>query len=107
MRILLDACVPKTLRRFLPGLRVVSAREAGLNELLDGPMLDAASGKFDVIVTVDKSLRFQQQLGNRDFAVVVLRAKSNNIRDLQPLVPQLLTALANVGPGVVLVIGVV
>ena len=54
---------------------------------------DVMGRRFDVLVTADNNLRFQQDLRTRPFAVAVLRAKSNHIRDLLPLVPELLAAL--------------
>lgn len=53
-------------------------------------------------LTVDKNLQFQQDLGTRPFAVAVLRAKSNHIRDLLPLAPKLLAALPAMRPGEVI-----
>ena len=105
MRILLDACVPRKLKLSLPGHSVKTAREAGLNRLSDGVMLDAAHGKFDIIVTVDKSLRFQQRMMGRTFSLIVLRTRSNRIKDLSRLIPQLLAAARTVKPGEVREVG--
>ena len=71
----------------------------GWADLPDGELLNAMGSRFDVLVTVDKNLRFQQDLRTRLFAVAVLRAKSNHIRDLLPLVPELLSALPALRPG--------
>lgn len=57
------------------------------------------AGQFDALVTVDKRLPKQQHMVNRPFAVVVLRATSNRLADLVPLVPALLQALASIGKG--------
>ena len=57
------------------------------------------AGQFDVLVSVDKSIPFQQRLSKRPFAVVVLRARTNRLADLLPLVPALLKALDEVKPG--------
>jgi hypothetical protein len=60
---------------------------------------------FDALVTVDKRLPQQQHVAGRPFAVVVLRARSNRLSDLVPLVPSLLTALSSIAPGAVREIG--
>ncbi len=69
---------------------------AGLD---DGPLLNAMEGKFDALVTVDKSLPKQQRLSSRPFGVIVLRAKTNRLADLLPLVSPLLFALEVLRPG--------
>jgi len=57
------------------------------------------AGRFDALVTVDKSMRFQQRLHDRPVFVILLRANSNRLIDLLPLVPALLAALDDVKPG--------
>ena len=63
-------------------------------------------GHFDVLVTVDKSIPYQQNIDQRSLTLVILRAKSNNIRDLLPLVPDLLLLLPETMPGEVHTIAV-
>jgi len=99
MRILLDACVPRRLRESLAGHEVRTAPEMGWGDLNNGALLDAMTGHFDALVTVDKRLPKQQHIMDRPLAVVVLRARSNRLADLLPLVPALLVTLANLGPG--------
>ena len=99
MRILLDACVPRGLRRSLAGHDVSTAREMGWNRLPDDLLLGNVSYTFDVLVTVDKSMPFQQRLSSRPFGVVLLRARTNRLADLLPLVPALLRALGEIKPG--------
>ena len=99
MRILLDACVPRKLKHDLVGHSVWTARERGWNRLQDGPLLDVIAGEIDALVTMDKGLRFQQRLQGRPFAVILLRAKTNRLEHLQPLVPALLQALTQIQPG--------
>ncbi|MBI2371361.1 MAG: DUF5615 family PIN-like protein [Deltaproteobacteria bacterium] len=101
MRILLDACVPRRLRDSLAGHDVRTAPEMGWGDLDNGALLDAMAGQFDALVTVDKRLPQQQLIKDRPFGVVVLRARSNRLSDLLPLVPALLTALADLTAGVV------
>lgn len=99
MRVLLDGCVPKRLANELTEHEVKTAPEMGWADLDDGPLLEAMAGRFDVLVTVDKSLPRQQRLDNRSFAVVVLRARTNRLVDLLPLVPALRRAIGELRPG--------
>jgi hypothetical protein len=57
-------------------------------------------------VTVDKNIRFQQNLRGRPFPVVLLRAHSNSLEHLVPLVPRLLAVLETARPGDLRVVGV-
>ncbi len=101
MRVLLDACVPKGLRKSLSDHEVRTAPEMGWGDLDNGELLDAMNGLFDALVTVDKRLPKQQHITKRALGVVVLRAKSNRLSDLLPLVPDLLTALSTLEVGAV------
>jgi hypothetical protein len=71
----------------------------------DRPLLDAIAGLFDVLVTVDKSLPKQQRVNARPFAVIVLRAKTNRLIGLLPLVSALRTRLDKLRPGEVYELG--
>jgi hypothetical protein len=99
VRLLLDACIPRKLKYSLAGHDVWTARERRWNGLQDGPLLDAIAGEIDVLITADKGLRYQQRLQGRSFAVIVLRARTNRLDSLQPLVPALLQILSEVKPG--------
>lgn len=105
MRIVLDACLPRKLARTLPGHVVTTTHALGLADLDDGPLLDVLQNQCDVFVTMDRSLAYQQNLTRLPFGIVVLRARSNRLPDLLPLIPPLLTALADVVPGQVHVVG--
>lgn len=99
MRVLLDGCVPRRLANELTEHEVKTAPEMGWADLDDGPLLEAMDGHFDVLVTVDKSLPKQQRLDNRSFAVIVLRARTNRLVDLLPLIPPLRLAIKELRPG--------
>jgi hypothetical protein len=101
MRVLLDACVPQDFRHALAEFDVVTARYAGLAALSNGDLLTAMEGKFDVLVTTDRKLKYQQDLTGRSISIIVLRGTGNRLEDLSPLVPELLRALSEVKPGVV------
>lgn len=99
MRVLLDNCVPWRLAERIHGHDVASVIDLGWAGLTNGRLLDAMTGQFDVLVTVDKSMPFQQRLDDRPLALVVLRALSNRLPDLLPLVPALLQVLNEVKSG--------
>ncbi len=71
----------------------------GWGNLDDGPLLDAMGNNFDALVTVDKGLAKQQNINVRPFGLVVLRAKTNRLADLLPLVPGLRRTLEKLCPG--------
>lgn len=99
MRVLLDNCVPWRLGEACRGHEVESVIDLAWDTLENGSLLDAMTGRFDVLVTVDRSMPFQQRLSGRPFAVIVLRARTNRLADLLPLVPALLRAFDEVKPG--------
>jgi hypothetical protein len=105
MRVLLDECVPEGLRAELPGHRVATAREAGLAGRKNGDLLAGAEGRFDVLVTADQNLPWQQSVVAFHLAVVVMRARSNSLLSLRPLIPSLLRALDVIGPAQVIRVG--
>ena len=71
----------------------------------NGALLALASQHFDVFVTVDRNLSFQQHLISFSIAVIVLEAKTNRLADLRPLVPKLLVAIETAHPGAAKFIG--
>ncbi len=103
MKILLDECLPMRLAKSLPGHDVRTVRQMNWLGLSNGRLLDVAAD-FDLFITVDKSLVKQQQLAGRRLAVIVLRVRSNKIEDISPLLPQVLTLLADLKPGTVTVV---
>jgi PIN like domain len=100
MRVLLDECVPKALGRALVGHAVRTVPQEGWSGKKNGELLTLMStAGFEVLLTVDQGVRFQQNLQSAGVAVVIMVAATNDIVDLLPLVPNVLTALANVQPG--------
>jgi hypothetical protein len=93
------------LSRHIVGHDVKTARQMGWSIIKNGELLVLASTSFDVFVTVDRNLSFQQNLANLPVAVVVLRAKSNRLADLVPLMPGLLAAIDTVRPNTLSVVG--
>jgi hypothetical protein len=65
MNVLLDACVPRPLRKFLPDHTVRTAQEMGWGRLKNGSLLQEAEAQFDVFITTDQNLQYQQNLAGR------------------------------------------
>lgn len=105
MKILLDECVPPPLARYLEDHQVQTVPQAGWASTVNGPLIRLAESEFDVFITVDKGIRYQQNLNSMVIGFVVLRARSNRLEDLQPLVPDILAALRVIKPGDVVHIG--
>ena len=93
MRVLLDGNLPRELAGLLIGHEVHTIHQRRWSDLSNGTLLDAAVHEYDAFITLDQSLRFQQNLAGRAIAVIVLRAHSNRVADLTPLVPELLQVL--------------
>ena len=97
---MLDECVPKGLGRSLAGHTVRTVPQQGWAGKKNGELLALMSAAgFEVLLTVDQGVRHQQNLRATGVAVIAMVAASNDIADLVPLVPDLLTALAVVQPG--------
>lgn len=93
MRVLLDECVPRALRDQLPGHDVKTVSETGWTGVKNGELLRLAADRFDVLLTVDRNLEYQQNFQGAAIAVVVVHARSNDIVALQPLMPEVLAAI--------------
>jgi hypothetical protein len=104
LRIFLDECVDRRLARELVGHEARTARDMGWTTIVNGRLLTLAAEQFDVFVTVDRNLSFQQNLATFSVAVVVLRARSNRLADLQPLVPKLPEAVAAAPSGIATIV---
>ena len=102
MRVLLDECVPRKLRRHLIGHTVNTVTEMGWSGMKNGALLRRAGRTFDALLTVDQGIGYQQNLSGAGLGVIVMIAKSNAIDDLRPLVDRVLIALKNVSPGQVI-----
>ena len=99
-RVLLDECLPRRLRRELPGYEVRTVQELGWAGTRNGALLRRAAAEgFAAFVTVDRNLEYQQHLPGVGLGVVALRARSNDVADLLPLMPEVLAALLALAPG--------
>lgn len=75
------------------------ASEIGWQDLDDRPLLERADASFDVLITTDQNLRYQQNLSRYSLSVIVLVAHTNRLEDLLPLVPEVLNELDVIQPG--------
>jgi len=87
LRVLLDECVDVRLAAGLAAVDVRTVADQGWLGISNGQLLALAAAEFDVFVTVDRNLPFQQHLPKFDIAVILLRAKTNRLDDLVLLVP--------------------
>jgi hypothetical protein len=75
------------------------ASELGWQDLDDRPLLERADASFDVLITADQNLRYQQNLSRYSLSVIILVAHTNRLEDLLPLVPEVLNELGVIQPG--------
>ena len=106
MRILLDEQLPRQLAPYLKGHDVRTVQQQGWAGLKNGVLLEqAAAVGFEVFLTSDQNIEFQQNLKKAELFVVVLVALTNKLEDLLPLVPSVLVALKDPVPGKLVRIG--
>jgi len=106
MRILLDECVPATLAIELVGHEVRTVPQMGWASQENGALLALAEGKFDVFLTTDQRISYQQAVSKFSIALVVLVSRRNKIEFLVKLLPDLRRVLAGVESGKVYRVGV-
>ncbi|ASC69457.1 hypothetical protein XM38_003840 [Halomicronema hongdechloris C2206] len=99
MRLILDECLDRRLARDLAGHEVKTVPQMGWAGIKNGQLLPLVEEHFDVFITVDRNLAFQQNLLQFSIAVIVLQARSNRLADLQPLVPNILAVLPTAPKG--------
>jgi len=99
MRILLDECVPARLGRELVGHEVRTVPEMGWASQTNGELLALAEGKFEVFLTTDQRISYQQAVRRLDIALVVLVTRRNKMEFLLRLLPELRRTLGIVKPG--------
>jgi hypothetical protein len=104
MRILLDECLPTSLKRDITNHEVATVVEMGWSGMKNGSLLTIAEKYFDLLLTVDRGLEYQQNLGTRQIAIAILDAP-NKVRFLRLLMPALMTALPDIQPGTIVHIG--
>jgi predicted nuclease of predicted toxin-antitoxin system len=100
MKILLDECLPLDLRRSFPTHDTHTAEWAGLKGRKNGELLQAAElAGYDVLLTVDEAMPRQHDPVGRRLAIILLRARTNRLENLLPLVDAILQAMETIQPG--------
>ena len=99
MRLLLDECLPRKLKREFTGHQVSTVPEMGWAGTKNGELLSLADGVFDVFVTTDQNMPHQQNLRDRTVSVLILVAPDNRLDTLIKLVPGVQETLKSIGAG--------
>ena len=105
MRVLIDECMPHKFKLCLRPHPCQTVPEAGLAGKKNGELISLAEGRFDVLVTLDKGLEFQQNLTGKKIAILLIRSKSNRMADLQQHGSACLAAIESIQPGQLLRVG--
>ncbi|MBI4408963.1 MAG: DUF5615 family PIN-like protein [Gemmatimonadetes bacterium] len=105
MRVLLDENLPIDLAPEIAGHEVDTVLGLGWSGINNGELLRRCAGRFEALVTMDRNLQFQQPISRQPFGVILVRARSNRLAHLRPLMPQLLSALEALRPGEFRMIG--
>jgi hypothetical protein len=106
VKILLDECVDRRFAKEPPEHFVKTVPQMGWATIKNGELLALAEKEFDVFITVDRNLSFQQNLPEFDIAVLVLQAHTNRLADLKPLAPKVLSILPSLTKGKAEVVGI-
>ena len=99
MRVLLDECVPRKLGRELTDHEVVTVTERGWSGVENGELLALAEAEFDVFLTVDQNLKYQQNLTSIKIGLILMIARNNGLKALSPLMPEVRRALETIKVG--------
>jgi len=99
-KLLLDECIPRKFKNHLPGHECLTVPEAGWAGKKNGELLSLAEAAgFQIFISLDQGIAYEQNLTSRKIAVILLRAKSNRLADLIPSALKILAVLESVGPG--------
>jgi predicted nuclease of predicted toxin-antitoxin system len=104
VRVLLDESLPRTLVGHLSSVAVETVYDRGWSGLKNGELLQRASESFDVFLTADQNLPYQQNLVGHGIRVIVLAAVTNRAVDLLPLLERALEAARELAAGEVKVV---
>ena len=105
MKVLLDECVDRRLARELTTFSVRTVVDLGWAGITNGELLGRAALEFDVFLTVDRNLPFQQHLPKYKIAVILVEAVSNRLSDLVKLIPRIVEAIPTAPGGTVTRVG--
>jgi predicted nuclease of predicted toxin-antitoxin system len=102
MRVLLDECVNPRVTEAFPNHEVKTVKSMGWGGMTNGKLMALAQQRFDVFVTVDQNLEYQQNLAKLKLGLVVVAVPDNNIKYFRPIFSQLLKAVESIERGQVI-----
>ena len=105
MKVLIDENLPRKLAGHLKGHECRTVAECGWAGKKNGDLLSLAEEQADVLLTLDKNIPYQQDLRLGRIAILIVRAPSNRVQDLLPVIPDCLVALQSIVPGHVVRVG--
>ena len=97
MKILLDECTPHVLKKLLTGFEIKTVQDQGWSGVTNGALLRLAEGQFDVFITSDQNLKYQQNLARRQLAIIQL--PTNQIPLVVKLAPEVQVTLERIQTG--------
>lgn len=105
MKILLDENLPRRLAQLLPGHEVWTVPQRGWAGIKNGQLLELADAQFEVFVTMDRGIPYQQNMSGKRISLILLRAVSNRYEAVAPLAPFVVDALESIEPGQIQYVG--
>ena len=102
MRILLDENMPHGFRALLVGHDVFTVQWLGWGAVKNGDLLRKADGQFELLITVDRGIKYQNNFSDKKISLVTMVTKGNRMRDLSPFAPTILNRIENLTPGSVI-----
>jgi predicted nuclease of predicted toxin-antitoxin system len=105
MRLLIDECVDPRVKTLLPDHEPVTVREKGWSSLDDSALLAAAAREFDVLLTIDRKMRFQQNLRKLRIGIIVVRVPKNQIAYYRAIANEIADAMSGIRKGEVIEVG--
>jgi len=87
------------------GVEAQTVRQAGYGAKKNGELVSLMEGRWDVLLTNDRNIKYQQNMDGRNVSILILCAKSNRIKDLLPLMPACARALLSISPGRIVEVG--
>ena len=99
MKVLLDECLPKRLKQAFRGVEIATVPEMGWAGKTNGELLKLAKEKFDVFITVDQNLQYQQNLEASEIAILLFVVKNNRYEAFKPLIPKVQKTLHTLQKG--------
>jgi predicted nuclease of predicted toxin-antitoxin system len=107
MKILIDECLPAELKAHVIALghECQTVRQAGFGAKKNGELLTLAEGRWDILLTSDRNIKYQQNMAGRSVSILILCVKTNRMKDVLPLMPPCAQAFLSIQPGQMVEVG--